>query len=87
MSEMFLAMLLVFLATVGVFLAMFGMFLVMFGVFFDGFQPRSTEDDSGRSRSGQCLGHFSTPRSLQKLRIAPKCRFVHSLSSGMDRRA
>ena len=45
--------------------------------------PSSTN----RSRLGQYLGHFSTPRSLQKLRIAPKCKFVHALSSGMDRRA
>ena len=33
------------------------------------------------------LGHFSAPRSLQKLRIAPNCRFVHALLRGSGRRA
>ena len=45
------------------------------------------EVDWGRLRSRQYFGHFSTHRSLLKLRISPNCRFVHALPRGSGRRA
>ena len=41
----------------------------------------------GRLRSRKYFGHFSTPGSLLKLRISPKCRFAHALPRRSGRRA
>ena len=52
-----------------------------------GVTPSSCALLSAGGMTGQYSGHFSTPRSLQKLRIAPKCRLVDALSRGSGRRA